>query len=160
MPRDQGASDGCEGAGATDVDSATGGTSTTVLSPPAGLAVDGVTAVTATVTWSPPPDADEGGLDHYAVAVDGTKRADASRGTRRAAVANLAPGTTHTIGVTAVDAAGEASLPATVAVTTAEVTTAVDPSADPESNSTATDSTRRPGPSGGRQGTHTERRDL
>ncbi|MFC7194072.1 hypothetical protein ACFQL4_04420 [Halosimplex aquaticum] len=37
-----------------------GGTSTTVLSPPAGLAVDGVTAVTATVTWSPPPDADEG----------------------------------------------------------------------------------------------------
>ncbi|WP_123537790.1 fibronectin type III domain-containing protein [Halosimplex salinum] len=90
----------------------------TAVPAPTGLTVESVTEVTVTVSWSTARVASDARVDHYAVSVDGRTRAAADRGRNRAAVANLAPGTTYTIGVAAVDAAGNESRPATTEVTT------------------------------------------
>ncbi|QLH81621.1 fibronectin type III domain-containing protein [Halosimplex pelagicum] len=106
-------------------DRGTGGTAPVARAAPIGLTVDGTTAVTAALSWSGAPAR----TDHYNVYVDGAKRAEADRGRTRVALANLAPATTHSVGVTAVDGAGTESRPATARVTTDPV----DPTAEEHS---------------------------
>ncbi|ELZ30223.1 glycoside hydrolase family 5 [Halosimplex carlsbadense 2-9-1] len=132
-------------------DRGTGGTAPVARAAPAGLSVDGTTAVTATLSWSAPASAP---TDHYNVYVDGVKRAEADRGRTRVALANLAPATIHSVGVTAVDGAGTESRPATVRLTTDPV----DPAAD-ESDADAVEPGPTTAPSHAPEGTGSRRPD-
>jgi|GEM_PF-4251180 len=104
-------------------DRGTGGTAPVARAAPTELTVDGTTAVTATLSWSTTAPAR---TDHYNVYVDGDKRGEADRERTRVALANLAPATTHSVEVTAVDGAGDESRPATARLTTDPV----DPAGD------------------------------
>ncbi|WP_436929467.1 fibronectin type III domain-containing protein [Halosimplex halobium] len=133
-------------------DRGTGGTAPVARAAPAGLSVDGTTAVTAALSWSSTAPAR---TDHYNVYVDGAKRAEAGRERTRVALANLAPATTHRVGVTAVDGAGVESRPATVRLTT----DSLDPAADEADGVPAT---RRPdsrSPRSGAPGGRTDQAD-
>jgi chitodextrinase len=104
-------------------DRGTGGTAPVARAAPTGLSVDGTTAVTATLSWSTTAPAR---IDHYDVYVDGDKRAEAEPARTRVVLANLAPATTHSVDVTAVDDAGTASRPATARLRTDPVDPAVE----------------------------------
>lgn len=82
------------------------------------LAVSDITATTATVTWGAATD--NYGLAGYEVTVDGGTAHRTTVGTRSYTATGLAPSTSHTVSVVAIDLAGNTSTtPATVSFTTA-----------------------------------------
>jgi hypothetical protein len=82
-----------------------------------GLAVSGITSTGAVVSWDAATD--NYGLAGYDVSIDGGSPHRTTVGTRTFAVAGLAPSTSHTVSVVAVDLAGNLSTtPATVSFDT------------------------------------------
>jgi hypothetical protein len=83
-----------------------------------GLAVSDITATTARVTWDAATD--NYGLAGYEVTVDGGAARRTTVGTRSFTITGLAPSSSHTVSVVAIDLAGNRSTtPATASFTTA-----------------------------------------
>jgi chitodextrinase len=80
------------------------------------LKVGNITATGATLTWGAATD--NYGLSGYAVSIDGGPAHRTTVGTLSYTVTGLAPSTTHTVSVVAVDLAGNTSTPATATFTT------------------------------------------
>ncbi|WP_247046073.1 fibronectin type III domain-containing protein [Arthrobacter rhizosphaerae] len=82
-----------------------------------GLAIGSIGATTATVTWGEATD--NYGLAGYEVTVDGGAAQRTTVGTRSYKITGLAPSTSHTVSVVAIDLAGNTSkTPATASFTT------------------------------------------
>jgi|GEM_PF-1516823 len=85
---------------------------------PENLSVAATTDSTVTVTWDGVTDNGSSGLDQYVVWVDGSQDQTVGAGMTTATVEGLSAETSYTVGVTAVDGAGNESDAATVAATT------------------------------------------
>ena len=85
---------------------------------PENLSVTQTTETTVTVSWDGVSDNGSAGLAEYVVAADGTTQT-VGAGMTTATVDGLSAGTTYTVSVTAVDAAGNESAAATAEATTA-----------------------------------------
>jgi len=86
---------------------------------PENLSVSATTDSTVTVSWDGVSDNGSSGLDQYVVWVDGSEDGTVGAGMTTATVEGLSAETSYTIGVTAVDGAGNESDAATVSATTA-----------------------------------------
>jgi hypothetical protein len=83
------------------------------------LTISNITATGATATWGAATD--NYGLAGYGVTVDGGAENRTTAGTRSFTITGLAPSTSHTVSVVAIDLAGNASTtPATASFTTDE----------------------------------------
>jgi hypothetical protein len=82
------------------------------------LAVGNITSSGATVTWGPATD--NYGLAGYAVTVDGGTPHRTVVGVRSYRITGLAPLSSHTVSVVAIDLGGNSSTPATTSFTTTE----------------------------------------
>lgn len=100
-------------------------------SPPPGLVVTGVTHTSVSVAWEPATD--NVGVAGYGLYVGGSK-VGPDQAELTATLTRLARDTTYTIGVDAIDAAGNRSAPAEIEVTTLA---GGDPSAPPDLTATA-----------------------
>lgn len=89
---------------------------TTPPTVPSALTADGITETTVTLAWT--ASTDDTGVHRYAADLDGTVVNPAVTGTGHT-YTGLSAGTTYVLGVTAYDAAGNASPRATATVTTA-----------------------------------------
>lgn len=100
-----------------------GGSDTTAPSDPSNVSVTGSTTSSLTVDWDAAGDAGGSGLARYDVALDGTNVQQIPAGTTTATLDGLATDTEYTVGVTAVNGAGNASATVTVTGDTAADTT-------------------------------------
>jgi len=90
---------------------------TTAPSAPANLSVTGTSSSSVSVAWDAVTD-DGSGLDGYVVSLDGNEGQTVPPGTTTATVDGLDADASYEVGVSAVDAAGNASPTATVSATT------------------------------------------
>ncbi|WEL18319.1 Cellulase, glycosyl hydrolase family 5 [Halorhabdus sp. SVX81] len=100
--------------------STAGGDDEQAPSAPANLTSTDRTATSVDLAWDDSTDEGGSGLDHYTVAVDSEQVQQVDAGTTTATVSELSPGTSYDIAVTAVDAAGNESTPATLTVATTD----------------------------------------
>ncbi|WP_330632934.1 endo-1,4-beta-xylanase [Halocatena halophila] len=94
------------------------GEDTTPPATPSGLSVPETTAETVTLSWEAATDTGGSGLDQYVVTVDGTTTQTVPAGTTQTTLSGLTPETTYSIGVSAVDGAGNESAATTTTATT------------------------------------------
>jgi len=106
---------------------------TTAPSTPSNLSVTDEAPSAISVAWDAASDTGGSGLDHYDVTLDGSQDQQVSAGTTSATVSGLSPNTGYTVGVSAVDVAGNESSTvsvqgATDADDTGDVIAELDPS--------------------------------
>ena len=112
---------------------------TTPPTMPSNLSVTGTTSSSVSVSWDASTDADTG-VNHYEIRVDGAADHEVSAGTTSTTVTGLAASTTYSIGVAAVDGAGNASTAATVSATTGQSSDGTAPTAPSNLSVTGTTS--------------------
>ncbi|MFB6163396.1 MAG: fibronectin type III domain-containing protein [Halococcoides sp.] len=101
----------------------TAGEDGTAPTSPSNLRSTGRTSTSVDIAWDPASDAGGSGLDHYRITVDGSEETTVAAGTTTATISGLSSNTEYSIGVVAVDGAGNRSAPASLTVTTREDTT-------------------------------------
>ncbi|GAB3684663.1 hypothetical protein GCM10028857_13960 [Salinarchaeum chitinilyticum] len=116
-----------------------GGGDTTPPTMPSNLTVTDTTSTSITVDWDAASDGGGSGIDHYEIGVDGSADHEVAAGTTSTTVSGLAADTEYSIGVAAVDAAGNVSTTAMVSATTGESADQTAPTAP--SNLSVTDAT-------------------
>lgn len=85
---------------------------------PTNLSVTGTTSSSVDVDWNASSDSGGSGLNHYEVYVDGTADHTVGSGATATTISGLSADTSYTIGVSAVDGAGNESNSTTVSATT------------------------------------------